>query len=188
MEELEIRQNFASNISRLRKNAKLNQSKLADILSYSDKAISKWENGDTIPDVATMHKIAEYFNVTIDDLISNKNVIKKSNARKNHLLVTSIAVGLCSLVSVIVFLFLEIFNVPKSYICFIGMVVVDSIILIVFSSIWFKKFHILLSISLLIWSLALLIMVATNFIKASIIIAIAIIVNLLFLLFMSISK
>lgn len=188
MEEYEIRKNFASNISQLRKNAKLNQTKFAELLSYSDKAISKWENGDTIPDIFIMSKIADYFNISIDDLISNKNVIKKSNAKKNHFLITSLAVGLCSLICVIVYLFLEIFNVEKSYISFIGMMCANSIILIIFTSIWFTKKQVLISISSLIWSCALLIMVVTNFIKATIIIAIAIIINLLFLLFMSISK
>ena len=45
---------IAQNIVQLRKKSKLTQAELAERLNYSDKAISKWERGESIPDVAVL--------------------------------------------------------------------------------------------------------------------------------------
>ena len=78
MTELEIKQNFANNLKSLRKEHGLTQIKLASALNYSDKSVSKWEKGDVLPDVFTLHSIAAYFDITIDQLIMPK-LPKKSN-------------------------------------------------------------------------------------------------------------
>ena len=50
---------IAKNIAELRKAASMTQIELATRLNYSDKAVSKWERGDSIPDVAVLKQIAE---------------------------------------------------------------------------------------------------------------------------------
>ena len=57
---------IAENIASLRRSAKLTQAELAEKLNYSDKAISKWERGDSIPDVLVLYELAELFSVTVD--------------------------------------------------------------------------------------------------------------------------
>ena len=59
---------IAKNIIRLRKNANLTQAELAEKLSYTDKAVSKWERGESIPDVIVMKQLADLFQVRVDDL------------------------------------------------------------------------------------------------------------------------
>lgn len=56
-------------IETLRKKCGITQQKLAEKLSVTDKAISKWENGSGYPDITFLPKIATYFGVTIDYLI-----------------------------------------------------------------------------------------------------------------------
>lgn len=64
-----IKENLARNISELRKINKMTQSELANKLNYTDKAISKWERGESTPDVECLSAIAKLFNLTVDDLL-----------------------------------------------------------------------------------------------------------------------
>ena len=60
----ELKNIIASNITYLRKQKKLTQAELAQELNYSDKAVSKWERGESVPDIETLKNIAEMFEVT----------------------------------------------------------------------------------------------------------------------------
>ena len=70
----EIKENFSQNLINLRKAKSLTQLQLAEKLNYSDKAISKWEVGSVLPDVETLSHIAEFFGLTVNDLIYKKKV------------------------------------------------------------------------------------------------------------------
>ena len=48
---MDIKENFAKNLTNFRKQANLTQVELAEKLNYSDKAVSKWERGESIPDL-----------------------------------------------------------------------------------------------------------------------------------------
>ena len=63
----------------LRKNKGITQEQLAEILKVSTPAISKWESGQTYPDISLLPIIARYFQVTIDFLFdfSDKNHTKQ---------------------------------------------------------------------------------------------------------------
>ena len=60
---------IAQNIAELRRNNNMTQLELAEKLNYSDKAISKWERGESIPDVAVLKNIADIFLVSVDYLL-----------------------------------------------------------------------------------------------------------------------
>lgn len=62
---------FGAYISRLRKNADMTQSELADKLNLTRQAISKYEVGDSFPDISVLILISEIFNITLDDLINS---------------------------------------------------------------------------------------------------------------------
>ena len=62
---------IAKNITVLRQNAKMTQFDLAEKLNYSDKAISKWERAEAIPDVSVLKSIADLFGVTVDYLLQD---------------------------------------------------------------------------------------------------------------------
>lgn len=59
----------AANLSSLRKAKGLTQLQLADQLHYSDKAVSKWERGESLPDLAVMKQLADFYGVLIDDFL-----------------------------------------------------------------------------------------------------------------------
>lgn len=187
MDEQQIRKNFANNLVRLRKMKNLNQNDLASVFNYSNKSISKWETGETIPDISVLKMIADYFQISIDELISNNEITDKQKAHKRHRLITLASFGLAYLVAAVVFLFLSLFNVPKSWLAFIFAIPTSAIVLIVFTKLWFNKLYLFLSIELLIWSIfAILIYFINSVLLPALIIAI--ILSILFGVFIKIKK
>ncbi len=64
---------FGASISRLRKQADMTQSELADKLNLTRQAVSRYELGDSFPDVSILVLIAEIFGVTLDELVAGGN-------------------------------------------------------------------------------------------------------------------
>lgn len=156
---------LSKNISLLRRQKGMTQLELADKLSYSDKAISKWERGEAIPDVIVLIKISELFGVSLNDLvqkdlseeINEKEIMKTSKKRSllNKCLIALMSSGLVWLIAVIIFVIVE-FALPyktPSYLTFIYAIPAFFIVLLVFSMIW--RFHILnfIFVSALTWTL-----------------------------------
>ncbi|MBI9009829.1 MAG: helix-turn-helix transcriptional regulator [Tenericutes bacterium] len=77
------------NLILLRKANNLTQKELAIKLNYSDKIISKWERGESLPDIIALNDISKYYNIKIDDLVNSlynkdlsSNDISKIEIRK----------------------------------------------------------------------------------------------------------
>ena len=68
---------IGENIKRLRHGRDLTQEEVASHLGISFQSISKWERGDGYPDITTLPAIANYFNVSIDELIGMSDIAKK---------------------------------------------------------------------------------------------------------------
>ena len=60
---------LGSNIKKYRKDRKITQEQLAEVLGVSDQAVSRWENCTTYPDIELLPTIAHYFGVTMDELM-----------------------------------------------------------------------------------------------------------------------
>lgn len=79
---------FSEKLQNLRKTKKLTQEQLAEVLFVSRTAISKWESGRGYPNIDSLQDIANYFSVSIDELLSSEKLISiakdenKSNIRK----------------------------------------------------------------------------------------------------------
>ena len=56
-----------------RKRAGLTQKQVGDHIGISSQAVSKWENGQSEPDIETLYKLAELYNVTVDELVGKKS-------------------------------------------------------------------------------------------------------------------
>lgn len=69
-------------IENLRKEKGLTQQDLADILSVSNQAVSKWEGGRNLPDIAIQRVICDTFNITMEELHAGERDIKKRNKTK----------------------------------------------------------------------------------------------------------
>ena len=69
-------------IQEKRKEQKLTQSDLAEKLNITDRAISKWENGNCLPDASAMAELCKLLNISINDLFSGETVDMKDNEKK----------------------------------------------------------------------------------------------------------
>lgn len=69
-------------IQQKRKESGLTQYELAERLNVSDRAVSKWENGNCIPDVSNIQELCKILNITINDLFSGCIVDMKDNEKK----------------------------------------------------------------------------------------------------------
>ena len=154
---------IAKNIADLRKANKLTQLELAEKLNYSDKAISKWERGDAVPDVAVLKEIADLFGVTLDYLVSEEHdaeeTVPRQSVRKirNRGLITGMSILLVWFVATFCFVTTDfaVSNIKMHWLSFVWAVPVSMIVWLVFNSIWFKKQRNFLIISLLVWSFIL---------------------------------
>ncbi len=157
---MDIKQNLAKNLTACRKAFGLTQVELAEKLNYSDKAVSKWERGDSVPDLTVLKQIADFYGITIDKLISeNKNirpnVIKNLGKKRIFTLLFSLGVvWICAVLCHTILSILEI-SFDAKWLTYIYAVPVNAIILIIFSSMW--KLDVLnsISISFLVWSILL---------------------------------
>lgn len=147
MEQLEeFKTIVAENLVKFRKNANLTQLELAEKLNYSDKAVSKWERGETVPDAFVLKQLAEIYNISVDEFLSKKEEASKvpfsiKKAFKNkHFLITCLSAGLVWLIACICFVVLRLVGLSNvAYLSFIYAIPVCSIVCLVLCSVWFSK-------------------------------------------------
>ena len=147
-----LKHQVGANIASHRKRCGLTQAGLAERLNYSDKAVSKWERGESMPDVFTMVQLAEQFGITVNDLIADPNALPKDTgsvqqvmehmvektlkrkANKNIiLLLSSILVWF---VALLIFVILSTFDIPCGWLPFIYAVPANCIVLLSLRSAW----------------------------------------------------
>ena len=63
---------FSNNLRKLRIEKKLKQSELAEKLSTTQRKISYWESGKIEPDINSLWEIADFFDVSIDELVGRE--------------------------------------------------------------------------------------------------------------------
>lgn len=150
---------FAENLSALRKKKGWTQLELAERLNYSDKAVSKWERGESLPDVTILKKISQLFEVTVDYLLEEEHqpVAAPLSRRKkrNRAMITGMSAVTVWLIATIVYFSLGLVeSVPSwSWITFLAAIPVCCIVMLIFSALWWGKRWLFTTVSVLIWSL-----------------------------------
>ena len=103
--------NLSEKLQSLRKSKGLTQDELAEKLFVSRTAISKWESGRGYPSIDSLITIADFFSVTVDELLSSKEIIniakEEQNIKEKHL--KDLVFGLLD-ISFILLLFLPFFR------------------------------------------------------------------------------
>lgn len=157
-EELKVR--IGANIARLRKQKRMTQAELAERLNYSDKAVSKWERAESMPDVLTLMQLAEQFGTDVNELLTDPSapaapkapepVPEKPAAKKEKTLpspsemIRSADKGLIQklssilvwVVAVFIWLVLDSFDLKYSWMVFVLAVMANAIVLLSLRSAW----------------------------------------------------
>ncbi len=156
----------AKNIASLRQEAGMTQSELAQQLHYSDKAVSKWERAESLPDISVLVELAALFQVSLDYLVSADHEggeaaaltekVLSGATRYRHRLITCMAVTLVWLIATAVFVMISVISGHMGYqwITFVYGLLASTIVWLVFNSIWFNRRNNYGIISLMLWSLA----------------------------------
>lgn len=151
---------IARNIVDLRRKNGMTQLELAEKLNYTDKAVSKWERGESIPDVAVLKTIADLFGVTVDYLLTAEHkttvpvLSRLESTLRSHRVITGLSILLVALLATLIFVILDLLPGERggAWLSFIWAVPVGSIVWLVFNSIWFNRHLNYLIISILVWS------------------------------------
>lgn len=155
---MELKDIIAQNIIELRKQNKLTQAELAEKLNYTDKAISKWERGESIPEISTLKRIAEIFNCTVDVLLTENATkeLKKYALPRNIIINQRIIAAAASMVvwciATIAFLYLYFYQDNIEFRVFGWTVPVNFLVLFVLFKNWNKKKLKPLVLSGFVWS------------------------------------
>jgi len=158
MDSEKLKLQIGNNIAAFRKQCAMTQAELAEKLNYSDKAVSKWERGESVPDVMTLAQIAELFGVGMDALVGNAPVeaaakIEKSppKRRVNKGVIQMLVSILVWFVALFVYVVLSSMNLPKSWIGFIYALPVNAIVLLSLRCAWHKYSWNFVLVSLIVW-------------------------------------
>jgi transcriptional regulator with XRE-family HTH domain len=166
MEDEKLKYQIGRNIASYRKRAGLTQAGLAERLNYSDKAISKWERGESAPDVLTLVQLSEQFGITVNDLLVDpdalpeetgavqqamEQVVEKALKRKaDKGTILSLSSILVWFVALFAYVMLSCFELTEawSWIFFIYAIPANAIVLLSLRSAWhdFRWNQILISI------------------------------------------
>ena len=160
---MDIKTIIANNIIELRKSKKWTQIELAEKLNYSDKAVSKWDRAESLPDVTVLKQIADVFMVSVDYLLTeehnqqtDQNLSEKKRKDRNHIIITLLSTMLVFLIATIIFVIFGLISEElPGWMVYIYALPIASIVLIVFNAIWGKPVLNYVFISLLLWSLLL---------------------------------
>ena len=153
--ESEFRGIVAANLTMYRKRAGLTQLELAEKLNYSDKAVSKWERGESLPDLYVLQIIADMFGITLNDLVSVTERPKTNVNKLNRIVILLLSVCLTWLVAIVVFSLLMILEIEMVWMPFIYAIPVSLIVSIVFSKLWKYRKLLFASVSLLYYTIPL---------------------------------
>lgn len=110
-----MNERFGQFIKDMRKRYHMTQKDLAEKLNISDKAVSKWEVGDSYPDISLLIPLSEAFNITVDELLSCKlNLQEQKNEITKKLTLFNIAANLILIITLLFFILISIIKTNES--------------------------------------------------------------------------
>lgn len=171
MDDEKMKYQIGTNIANLRKRQGLTQAGLAEKLNYSDKAVSKWERGESVPDVVTLVALARQFEVSVDELISDQNALPENTGpvqqAMGHMVEKAlkrkadkrIIVGLSSIlvwfVALLAYVTVASLGLTRSWLAFFYAIPADAIVILCLRSAWrdFRGNQVLISV--IMWGILL---------------------------------
>lgn len=167
MDSEKLKNQLGSNIAAHRKRFGLTQAALAEKLNFSDKAVSKWERGESIPDVVTLAHLAELFDVPMDVLVRDKDelpkdigsvervmerAVQKTLKRKaDKKIIQKLSSLLVWFVALLIYVVLATLDVPHAWVGFLYALPINCVVLISLRSAWHDYRANILLISILSW-------------------------------------
>ena len=155
----DFKKTVASNITKLRGSMGMTQAQLGEALNYSDKSVSKWERGESLPDVYVLKSIADMAGVSVDYLLNEHGEdeaepipsAEKPRRYSRRFITLTVLAGIWAL-AILVFVILWITG-SVNWIIFVYAVPVSLITMLVLNSVWGSSVVNLYLISGLVWGI-----------------------------------
>ncbi len=151
---------IGNNLTKLRKQAKLTQMELAEKFNYSDKTISKWETGESLPSIDVLYTVAEFYGVTLNDLTSEEDITeakqektKTPRAYSSHLIISLMSVSAVWFLAALTYVLLLLIGNIDYRLCFLWAIPASLIVLLVFNCIWGRAKYLFPILTMLLWTL-----------------------------------
>ena len=125
---------FYENLKYLRKESNFTQEELAEQLSVSRQAVTKWESGQSLPDIENLKQLSDIFGVTMDSLVGDIETKKDSIMNKR---INDVGYFIFALLFLLVDVFLSIFNFFKKITSNETIIAIATILIIIMSFIVF---------------------------------------------------
>jgi transcriptional regulator with XRE-family HTH domain len=139
----DLRKIIGNNLAELRKRRGLTQFELAEKFNYTDRAVSKWENGDTLPDVEILHNLCEFYGVTLDYLTHEENnYYKKRNNELqlwNKIVISALVLMIVWGLATIIFVVSLLRKHTPLWQSFVVAVPVSAVVVLYLNRIYFKN-------------------------------------------------
>ena len=149
----ELTEIVAENLVFLRKKSNMTQLEFGEKFNYTDKTVSRWENGSILPSVDVLKQIADYYGVTVDYIISEHHSAKelalsnnKSASLKNKTLFVALIVTVIWAIAMVIYIAKGVLelgsinpNVNQYWKAFIWAVPVSFLIVAFYLLRWFNN-------------------------------------------------
>lgn len=138
-----VKEIIAANLCALRKENKLTQQQLAEKLNYSDKAVSRWENAETLPDIETLCKICDIYGVRFEYLLQKEQPKKNPYVVKSNLtsriLITFIIVCSFWIAATLTYTYVNVIFDVKVWTIFMWAVPLSAVVCEICNAVFFKN-------------------------------------------------
>lgn len=154
MDSEHLKNQIGNNIAVARKSCGMTQAELAERLGYSDKAVSKWERSESIPDVLTLVEMSQVFGVRVDALVGDKEPVvqlgqpRRRRVKTGVLILSSLLVWLVAMLADLV---LSSIGVSNSWLAFLYAIPANAIVLLSLRSAFGRTNWNLILISIIMW-------------------------------------
>ena len=157
----DIKRIIAENITELRLLNDMTQAQLGEKLNYSDKTVSKWERGESTPDIEVLSELSDLFGVSIDSLIREDGIADKTEVSQrrqtiyNHRAVMYIVEGSVMVAALFAFIITSLIIRRSAFqiLYFVYAIPVVLIIKLILNSVWFNPRNNYYIVSVLMWSI-----------------------------------
>ena len=138
-----VKEIIAANLCALRKENKLTQQQLAEKLNHSDKAVSRWENAETLPDIETLCKICDIYGVRFEYLLQKEQPKKNPYVVKSNLtsriLITFIIVCSFWIAATLTYTYVNVIFDVKVWTIFMWAVPLSAVVCEICNAVFFKN-------------------------------------------------
>ncbi|MBQ3253261.1 MAG: helix-turn-helix transcriptional regulator [Acholeplasmatales bacterium] len=154
----DLKQTIGKNLTELRKRKKYTQQDLGNVLQYSDKAISKWEKGDSLPDIETLYQICNLYGVTLDYLThegayeDKKEFLIPQYEMRNKIIITALFGSLSWFIAILIYVYMIIYKNQNVWPIIIWGIPVSCVVAWYFNLKWGRRIWNLPVLTIFVWT------------------------------------